>query len=119
MCSKKTFQSPGFAPSLDRVVSPIKPPFQPEPKPLASSLTSLPEMAGSFVAGSVLGKSGLRGQGSLADVHVRVLRIKPGAPLIRNLDHIDVVHERILSLFDALPAWVCWVRRLRPPSSPR
>src|SRR5713226_6276954 len=35
MFSQPGFQSLGFGASLDRVVSPIEPPFQPEPQPLA------------------------------------------------------------------------------------
>jgi hypothetical protein len=92
MLSQPDFQSHGFGAGFDRVVSRIEPSLQPEPQPLTPPLTSFPETAGSLAASSVLGKSGLRGQSRLTDVHIRILRIEPGTPLVRNLNHIDAVH---------------------------
>src|SRR5438445_13202289 len=91
--SQPDFQSFGFGASLDRVVSLVEPSFQPEAQPLARPFTPLPEIAGSLVANLVLSKSLLRSQGGLTDVYVRVLRIESGSSLIRNLNHVNAVHE--------------------------
>ena len=95
--SQPSFQFFGFVSRFDWVESPIEPSFQPESQPLTLSLTSLPEMAGSLVAGSVLGKSRLRSQSGLTDVHVRLFQIEPRTSVIRNLNYIEAVHERILA----------------------
>src|SRR5260370_4539179 len=91
---QRGFQSFGFGPSLDRVVSLVEPSFQPEAQPLAPPFTTLPEIAGSLVANLVLSKSLLRSQGGLTDVYVRVLRIESESSLIRNLNHVNAVHVR-------------------------
>src|SRR5207245_2619099 len=60
--SQPVFHSLGFSAGFDRVVSSIESSLQPASEPLALPLTSLPQMARSLVACSMLGKSSLRSQ---------------------------------------------------------
>src|ERR1700704_3385086 len=75
-------------------------------------------MAGSLVAKFVLSKSLLRSQGGLTDVYVRVLGIEAESSLIRNLNHVNAVHDATSSRTSPVNpiAPVRPTTRLRQPS---
>src|SRR5712692_9478238 len=97
MLSQPNLSSLRFGARFNGVVSRIEPPLQPEPKPLTPPLAPFPQVTRSLVAFSVLGKSSLRSEGSLSHTHVRIFRIASRALVVRNLNQIDAVHERIVA----------------------